>query len=102
MQAIKFPGHNLVLAENQPQYKQLPVCFQGGVEKAMTSCYKLTLRERLRLLFKGKLYITQLTFGAPLQPQLPSVEWKEPICVNCNKLIGTHKSPNFFCMPNLN
>lgn len=102
MKPIKFKGSNLTLAENQPQYQQLPVCYQGGTEATMTSCWKLSWKERIRLLFKGKLFISQLTFHSPLQPILPETIWKEPKCVNCGKEMGAHAKPSFYCPQNLN
>jgi hypothetical protein len=60
-----------VLAKDQPQYKPLPVAhveYSDGV-RSMISCYKLTLRERLSILFRGRVWWEQLTFGSALQPQ---------------------------------
>lgn len=103
MQAIKLPGHNLTLAEGQPEYQQLPVCWQGGPSVPMTSGYKLTWRERLKVFFRGRVYVTQLTFGCAYQPQAVHVDWKEPQCVNCGRPIGEHKHKrNFTCPPKLN
>lgn len=60
-----------LLAANQPQYKPLVVAnitYSDGTQ-SMISCYKLTLRERVKLLLSGKVWWEQLTFGGPLQPQ---------------------------------
>ena len=60
-----------VLAKDQPEYIPLPVAhvqYSDGV-RSMISCYRLTWRERLRILFSGKVWWEQLTFGRPLQPQ---------------------------------
>jgi hypothetical protein len=60
-----------VLAKDQPEYIPLPVAhiqYSDGA-RSMISCYRLTLRERLTLLFNGKVWWEQLTFGQPLQPQ---------------------------------
>lgn len=60
-----------VLAQDQPEYIPLPVAhieYTDGV-RSMISCYRLTLRERLRILFGGKVWWEQLTFGGSLQPQ---------------------------------
>jgi len=102
MKAINFKGCNLTLAENQPQYQPLPVCYQGGGEAAMTSCMKLTLKERIKLLFTGKLFITQLTFNTGFHPQRIELDWEEPTCINCGHGMGQHRKPNFFCPPKLN
>lgn len=94
MKPIKFKGHNLVLAENQPEYQALPVCNECRPDGSMTSCWKLSWRERLRVLFTGKLFFTQLTFGNPFQPISPSTTWQEPTCKNCGGPIGEHKHKN--------
>jgi hypothetical protein len=61
-----------VLAEDQPQYKPLPVAsinYQGG-EQVLISRYLLTWWERLCVLFGGSVWVEQMTLGQPLQPQL--------------------------------
>jgi hypothetical protein len=74
MELIKFPGHNVVYAEHQPEYNPLPCYreseFGKNPEGRMTCCWQLTWRERLQLLWSGKLWHTVLTFWQPLQPQL--------------------------------
>jgi hypothetical protein len=60
-----------LLALDQPEYNPLPVAhviYRDGV-RSMISCYRLTIRERLKILFSGRLWWEQLTFGGPLQPQ---------------------------------
>ena len=60
-----------VLAKDQPEYTPLPVAhirYTDGV-RSMISCYRLTWRDRLRILITGKVWWGQLTFGQPLQPQ---------------------------------
>jgi hypothetical protein len=97
MKPITFPGHNMTLAEDQPEYLPLPVCYHGGDEGAMTSCWKLTWWERIKVLFTGSIYFNQFTFNQPLQPQRPDVDWKEPVCENCGNGVGAHKHPQFNC-----
>ena len=60
-----------VLAKDQPQYLPLPVAHleYGDGTRSMISCYRLTWRERFRILFSGKVWWEQLTFGEALQPQ---------------------------------
>lgn len=72
MTPIEFPEHNAVLAKDQPQYLPLPV-FRD--DEQVISCWRPSLWERLVLLFTGKLWLRQLTFGYPLQPQCPQVEY---------------------------
>jgi hypothetical protein len=64
----------VVFAENQPEYLKMPAAVvdyhDGSI--GIISRYKLTFRERVRVLFRGDLWIQLLTTGSP-QPQLPSV-----------------------------
>ena len=72
MKPFKFKGHNCVFAEDQPEYLPLPA--HKGPDGRVTTCWRLTLRERLQVLFKGEMWLQQLSFGQPLQPQLPSAD----------------------------
>ncbi|MFO0806023.1 MAG: hypothetical protein U0791_23200 [Gemmataceae bacterium] len=73
MKAIEFPEQNLVLAKDQPEYLPLPV--YRAPDGLVVSCYRLTWRERLKLLVTGRLWFLQLTFNRPLQPQQPTVDY---------------------------
>lgn len=75
MQPIEFDEQTVVLAKDQPQYRPLPV-HVGSLEagRPLTSCWQLTWKERVKLLFTGKLWFQQLTYGERLQPQLPLVD----------------------------
>lgn len=74
MKIVDFKKRNVIFAENQPEYNPLPA-WRGPIpECEVISCWKLSLWERIRILFTGVLWLRQLTFGQPLQPQLPQVE----------------------------
>jgi hypothetical protein len=70
MTPITFPEQTTILAKDQPEYLPLPVCRH---DDWVISCWKLTFWERVQLLFTGRLWLVVLTFGGPLQPQLPRV-----------------------------
>jgi hypothetical protein len=72
MKAIEFERYNTKFAENQEEYLTLPahVDSQGEV----TTCWRLTIGERIRLLLKGRIYLRMLTFKRPLQPVRLQVE----------------------------
>jgi hypothetical protein len=60
-----------VLAKDQPEYIPLPVAhieYSDGA-RSMVSCYRLTWKERFTILFTGKVWWEQMTFGSRLQPQ---------------------------------
>lgn len=77
MKAIDFPESNAIYAKNQPEYLQLPSYkTSGGI---VTTCYRLTFREVLRLLFGAKIWLSIMTFNKPLQPQRLVVSDKIPM-----------------------
>jgi hypothetical protein len=63
---IEFPEQNVVWGKDQPPYKPLPAYTD---EMGTVSLWELTWRERLRVLFTGKVWLQQMHFGGPLQPQ---------------------------------
>lgn len=71
MTAIEFPEQTMVWAKDQPPYLPLPAYTD---ERETISCWRLTWRERLAVLWHGRLWLRQMNFGAPLQPQAPCVE----------------------------
>ena len=71
MKPIEFKEANVVYAKDQPEYLPLPAHRLHDGE--VITCWKLTLRERLRVLFKGRLWICIMTFNHPLQPVRPNV-----------------------------
>lgn len=74
MRPVEFPGHNAVYAKDQPEYIPLPVYKSEGKEGEVISCWQLTFKERLKLLFTGRIYWSQWTFHGPLQPQRPTLD----------------------------
>lgn len=77
MKPIEFPEQNIVFAKNQKEYLPLPAYMANDEKGTAVTCWQLTWRERIKILFTGKLWWTQLTFGQKLQSQLPSVfKWE--------------------------
>ena len=72
MKPIKFAEQNCVYAENQPEYLPLPA--HKTDDGVVISCWSLSLRERLKLLFTGRLWWSVWTFNHPLQPQCPCID----------------------------
>jgi len=73
MKPINFPESNVILAEDQPEYQNLPVLSEE--DGTVTSCWQLTWKEKFRVLFTGKIWITTLTFRNAFQPVLPRIEY---------------------------
>ena len=68
MKPIKFKEHNIVYAENQPEYLPLPAHKNATERGEVISCWKLSFKERVRILFTGKLWVSLLSFNKPLTP----------------------------------
>lgn len=80
MHLIEFPEQTVVIAKDQPQYRPLPAFrYPGDPEGRIACCWALSFGERLRLLWTGRLWHEVLTFNAPLQPQLLTVDKPEGI-----------------------
>ncbi len=69
MKPIKFKEHNTVIAENQPEYLSLPAYVCGDTDGRIIFCWKMSLLERLEVLFIGKIWHEVFTFKGKLQPQ---------------------------------
>lgn len=72
MTPIEFTEQNVVFAKDQPEYLPLPA--YRDEDGTVISCWKLSWKERLKILLTGKLWLSILTFNAQLQPQLPSAD----------------------------
>ena len=69
MKPVKFEGSNCTYAEDQEDYLSLPAYKHDDEFGSISSCWQLTLWERLKVLFTGRIYSTLLSFGKPLAPQ---------------------------------
>lgn len=66
MKPVEFPEQNVVLGKDQPQYVPLPV--YAAEDGRITCCLELTADEIQEVLRTGRVWLTQLTFGARFQP----------------------------------
>jgi hypothetical protein len=77
MKPVKFKEVNVTYAENQPEYQPLPGFKNASPEGEFVFCMGMTLRERIKVLFTGKIWVTLLTFNNPLTPSFHSVDKKD-------------------------
>ena len=77
MKAVEFKHQNIVFAKDQPQYQPLPALRFDTKDGDVVSCWKLSFRERIILLFTGKVWMNLLMFGKPLTPSFLTVNRKE-------------------------
>lgn len=71
MKAVTFKGVNAVYGVGQDEYLDLPS--HKDDEGIVTTCYQLSLMERIKILIMGRIWFSVMTFNNPLQPQRPSV-----------------------------
>jgi len=72
MTPIEFDEQNVVWAKNQPPLLPLP----AYSDKTMTvTKWRLSWRERVKILWTGTLWFQQRNLGKPLQAQLPTVDY---------------------------
>ena len=75
MQPIEFPQQNTTFAKDQPQYSPLPgYRAKNGI---VTSCWKLSIAERIKVFLGGKIYLSVMTFNKPLQPLLMETKFNK-------------------------
>jgi hypothetical protein len=79
MEPIEFPEQNALFAANQPEYLPLPGFKVPGPDGIVVSCWRLSYRERFRLLFTGKVWLGLMTFGKPLTPSRLSTKKEDLI-----------------------
>lgn len=70
MKPCRFPEQTTTWAENQPPYEPLPAFTN---ERETITLWQLSWIERLWIVLTGRLWLRQLNFGEPLQPQAPTV-----------------------------
>ena len=77
MKPVKFKHQNIVFAKDQPEYSQLPALRIDSPEGEVISCWKLNFRERIKVLFFGKIWLSLMSFNKPLTPSMLSVDRKD-------------------------
>ena len=73
MKIIKFKECNVNFAENQKEYKTLPAFYDSN-SGIVVSCYRITFKDLIKVIFTRKIWLGVMTFHKPLQPQLMSVD----------------------------
>lgn len=84
MNLIEFKEQTEIIAKDQPEYLPMPALILQNQEGTVICCWKLTWKEKLKILFTGKIWHSVWTFGQPVQPQLlevdkPDLEYKKAI-----------------------
>ena len=82
MKPIKFKHQNSTYAKNQLEYQPLPALKIEGEEGHVVSCWKMSFKERIIVLFTGKIWMNLMSFNKPLMPSFLSVNRKDVYSVS--------------------
>ena len=74
---VDFDEVTMVIAKDQQEYRPMPANGPHGKEGQITCCWRLSWRDRLKVLWTGQLWHQVWTFYQPLQPQLLLVDKPE-------------------------
>lgn len=77
MKAIKFKDANVDFAKGQDEYLTLPALRLGDSNDTIVTCYKLSFWERLKVLFTGIIWMSEMNFNKPLTPRYFSINRKD-------------------------
>lgn len=77
MKPVEFKHQNIIFAKDQPQYQPLPALKIESPEGQIISCWKLSFKERIQVLFSGRIWSSLMTFNNPLTPSYLAVNRKE-------------------------
>ena len=77
MKPIEFKHQNVVFAKDQPEYMPLPALRLNTPQGEVISCWKMSARERIKVLFTGKIWVSLISFNNPLTPSYLTVNRKE-------------------------
>lgn len=75
MKPLRFKEQNNAIAEHQDEYVTLPAFVDPGPKGEVVFCMGLTFRERIRILFTGKIWCCLMMFRdgkGKLNPVTPS------------------------------
>lgn len=73
MKPIEFKHQNIVFAKDQPDYQPLPALKINSPQGEVITCWELSFKERLKVLFSGCIWLSLMTFNKPLTPTFLSV-----------------------------
>lgn len=68
MKPVEFKECNIKFAENQDEYNTLPAFKENSPRGNVVTCWRLSFKERVRVLFLGNIWLNLLSFNKPLTP----------------------------------
>lgn len=79
MKPQEFKEQNCVYAKDQPEYQPLPALKTNDYMGTVVCCWGLSFKERVKVLFTGKIWVGLATFNKPLTPSYLTIDKNELI-----------------------
>ena len=95
MKPKQFPEANVTYAKDQPEYQPLPAFKNDSPQGEVISCWQLSFRERMRVLVKGEIWISLMSFNKPLIPSFITTK-KEDVLNSQSSKVRWQKLFSFF------
>jgi hypothetical protein len=96
MKPVKFKHQNVVFAEDQPEYGSLPSLKLDTPQGEVISCWKLSFKERIKVLFLGRVWMSLMSFNKPLTPSYLAINRKEVYSHSDDSIVWYKKAINLF------
>jgi len=77
MRPVKFKHLNVEFGKNQDEYNTLPALRLDTPQGEVISCWKISFKERIKILFFGRVWLSLMSFNKPLNPSYMSVNRKD-------------------------
>ena len=77
MKPVEFKHQNIVFAKDQPEYQPLPALRIDSPTGEVVSCWKLSFKERIKIVFTGRVWLSLMSFNKPLTPSYLAVNRKD-------------------------
>ena len=77
MKPTTFKHQNIVFASNQSEYLPLPALKIDSPNGEVISCWKMSFKERIKVLLTGTVWLSLMSFNKPLTPSYISVNRKD-------------------------
>lgn len=82
----KFPEANITFAKDQPEYQPLPAFRNESPQGEVITCWNLSFKERMRVLVKGEIWLSLLSFNKPLTPSFMTTKKEDVLIVPSSKV----------------
>jgi len=77
MKPVEFKHQNIVFAKDQPEYQPLPALRIDSPEGEVISCWRLSFKERIKVLVFGRVWMSLMSFNKPLTPSYLAIDRKD-------------------------